>query len=373
MGMSPLSKSIPKAMMPVGYKPIVEHIILRLKRQGIYSFILAVGHLGEHFVKYFGNGEALGVRIDYTFERIPLGTAGAIKNAEGKLNGRFLTVYGDILFDRLDINKLLRYHQERRAIATMVLAKVNDASRFGLVSIDEEGRVIAFREKPKQAVPGLVNAGIYVFEPAVLRELLQDTGKTDFGKEVIPDAIDGYKVMGFPFNGYWRDIGTIGAFFEANLDLVKPDPEFNLYKGGWPFYTRSRSLPPSRVINSEIKDSLIVEGSSVTGATIINSIIGVRSLVGAGSHLKDVIIMGNDFYEGERQLGDNEQRTGPALGVGRNCLIERCIIDKNARIGDNVVIRAQPDVAEYEGKRRWVRDGITVIPKGAVIQSGTVL
>ena len=303
---------------------------------------------------------------------------------------------GDHLY-RMDYGEMVRFHRETRADITLGVYPVvrDEASRMGLMKADTAGRVLEFVEKPADPdvidrfraprelfqargmqVTGdkyLASMGIYVFEPAVLRELLQDTGKTDFGKEVIPDAIDGYKVMGFPFNGYWRDIGTIGAFFEANLDLVKPDPEFNLYKGGWPFYTRSRSLPPSRVINSEIKDSLIVEGSSVTGATIINSIIGVRSLVGAGSHLKDVIIMGNDFYEGERQLGDNEQRTGPALGVGRNCLIERCIIDKNARIGDNVVIRAQPDVAEYEGKRRWVRDGITVIPKGAVIQSGTVL
>jgi glucose-1-phosphate adenylyltransferase len=303
---------------------------------------------------------------------------------------------GDHLY-RMDYGEMVRFHRETGADITLGVYPVvrDEASRMGLMKADADGRVLEFVEKPTEAavidrfraprelfqargmqVTGdkyLASMGIYVFKPAVLRELLQDTNKTDFGKEVIPDAIEGYKVMGFPFSGYWRDIGTIGAFFEANLDLVKPDPEFNLYKGGWPFYTRSRSLPPSRVINSEIKDSLIVEGSSVTGATIINSIIGVRSLVGAGSHLKDVIIMGNDFYEGERQLGDNEQQTGPALGVGRNCLIERCIIDKNARIGDNVVIRAQPDVAEYEGKRRWVRDGITVIPKGAVIQSGTVL
>jgi len=220
MGMSPLSKSIPKAMMPVGYKPIVEHIILRLKRQGIYSFILAVGHLGEHFVKYFGNGEALGVRIDYTFERIPLGTAGAIKNAEGKLNGRFLTVYGDILFDRLDINKLLRYHQERRAIATMVLAKVNDASRFGLVSIDEEGRVIAFREKPRQAVPGLVNAGIYVFEPEIF-EYIPSSTRCSLEEDIFPTLADKGKLYAYVYKGYWIDIGVLEDYEKAVRDFLQ--------------------------------------------------------------------------------------------------------------------------------------------------------
>jgi len=220
MGMSPLSKSIPKAMMPVGYKPIVEHIILRLKRQGIYSFILAVGNLGEHFIKYFGNGEALGVRIDYTFERIPLGTAGAIKNAEGKLNGRFLAVYGDILFDRLDINRLLRYHQEKRAIATMVLAKVDDASRFGLVSIDEEGRVIAFREKPKQAVPGLVNAGIYVFEPEIF-EYIPDSARCSLEEDIFPVLADKGRLYAYIYKGYWIDIGVLEDYEKAVRDFFQ--------------------------------------------------------------------------------------------------------------------------------------------------------
>jgi glucose-1-phosphate adenylyltransferase len=219
----------------------------------------------------------------------------------------------------------------------------------------------------------LASMGIYVFEPHILRELLKDTSKTDFGKEVIPDAINKCKVMAYPFNDYWRDIGTIDSFFEANLDLVRPNPEFNLYQGGWAFYTRTRNLPPSRVVDSEIRDSIIAEGCSLTGATIINSVVGVRSLVGEGSHLKDVILMGNDSYEGERKLGNVNRQSAPPMGIGRNCQIERCIIDKNARIGDNVIIRAQPDVKEYEGERRWIRDGITVIPKGTVLVSGTKL
>jgi glucose-1-phosphate adenylyltransferase len=291
---------------------------------------------------------------------------------------------GDHLY-RMDYSKLVEYHRQTKADITLGVYPVvrEEASRMGLMRTDASGRVVEFKEKPKepevidrfQAAEGkyLASMGIYVFEPQVLRDLLADQSKTDFGKEVIPDAIGSHRVMAYAFNDYWRDIGTIGAFFEANLELVARDPEFNLYKGGWPFYTRSRNLPPSRVVDSEIRDSLIVEGSSITGATIVNSIVGVRSMVGEGSHLKDVILMGCDFYQGERRLGDGQQDQGPAMGVGRNCRIERCIVDKNARIGDNVVITARPDVAEYQGELCWIRDGITVIPKGTVIPSGTEL
>ena len=291
---------------------------------------------------------------------------------------------GDHLY-RMDYSKLVEYHRQTKADITLGVYPVvrEEASRMGLMRTDASGRVVEFKEKPKepevidrfQAAEGkyLASMGIYVFEPQVLRDLLADQSKTDFGKEVIPDAIGSHRVMAYAFNDYWRDIGTIGAFFEANLELVARDPEFNLYQGGWPFYTRSRNLPPSRVVDSEIRDSLIVEGSSITGATIVNSIVGVRSMVGDGSHLKDVILMGCDFYEGERRLGDGQQDQGPAMGVGRHCRIERCIVDKNARIGDNVVITARPDVAEYQGELCWIRDGITVIPKGTVIPSGTEL
>jgi glucose-1-phosphate adenylyltransferase len=302
---------------------------------------------------------------------------------------------GDHLY-RMDYSKLVGFHRENNADITLSVYPVvrEEASRMGLMKADATGRVIEFQEKPKDpaVIDGfkapaelfegqeladgddryLASMGIYVFEPKVLRELLEDTGKTDFGKEVIPDAIDKCKVMAYAFNDYWRDIGTIGAFFDSNLELVSRKPEFNLYQGGWPFYTRTRNLPPSSVIDSEIHDSIIVEGSSITGASITNSIVGVRSIVGEGSELKDVILMGCDFYEGERQLG-HKKRSGPAMGVGPNCKIERCIVDKNARIGADVVIAPHPDVAEAEDEYCWIRDGITVVPKGTVIPPGTRL
>lgn len=305
---------------------------------------------------------------------------------------------GDHLY-RMDYSRLVDFHRESGADVTLAVYPVarEEAPRLGLLRADADGRVVEFVEKPQDPavvdrfrapaelfarrglpVRGeryLASMGIYVFEADVMRELLADTAKTDFGGEVIPDAIAERRVMAYPFTGYWRDIGTIASFFDANLDLVRREPEFDLHAPGWPFYTRSRSLPPSRIVGSEIHDSLIVEGSCITGAVIENSIVGVRGQVGEGSVLRDVIMMGSDFYDGERDLGDQEQRAGdaPPMGVGRNCRIERCIIDKNARIGDGVVITPRPDVTEYEGRRRWIRDGITIIPKGTVIRSGTEL
>ena len=298
---------------------------------------------------------------------------------------------GDHLY-RMDYSEMVRFHRESGAEITLGVYPVqrNEASRLGLLRAEADGRVTEFVEKPEDPAvidrfkasadlfeaqgkdvtedSYLASMGIYVFEPQVLRELLQDEKKTDFGKEVIPEAIGQRKVMAFPFTDYWRDIGTIDAFFDANLDLVSCDPEFNLYQENWPFYTRTRSLPPSRIVESEIIDSLVVEGSMITGARITNSIVGIRGVVDRGSKLKDVILMGNDFYDGEQ-----EQGPGPRLGVGRNCTIERCIIDKNARIGDNVTIKPHPEVEEYTGERRWIRDGITIIPKGTVIESGAEL
>ena len=219
VGMGPLTKSIPKPMMPVGYKPILEHLILKLKRQGIYNFILAIGHLGEHIIRYFGDGSSLGVRIDYSIERTPLGTAGAIRNAERKLDSTFLVIYGDILFnDDLNIDRVIEFHRERDAVATMVLAKVEDASRFGLVSIDNDGRVIAFREKPRQAVPGLVNAGIYVFDSRVLDYIPSGTPSC-LEEDVFPILAEHGKLYAYVYKGYWVDIGAPEDYEQACRDF----------------------------------------------------------------------------------------------------------------------------------------------------------
>ena len=179
--------------------------------------------------------------------------------------------------------------------------------------------------------------------------------------------------MAYPFADYWMDIGTIKSFYEANVALAKPQPPFSLYQPRCPLYTRMRSLPPARIIHSEIRDSLVVEGSDITGATINDSIVGVRSIIREGARLNGVVMMGSDFYEEEQVLSSRQHtdKTVPSLGIGKFCVIEKAIIDKNARIGDEVIIKGKPNGKDVEGEHYVVRDGITIIPKGAVIPSET--
>jgi glucose-1-phosphate adenylyltransferase len=309
---------------------------------------------------------------------------------------QMLILSGDQLY-RMNYADLIDFHRKSCADITLCAYPVPraHASRMGLLRVNGEGAVEAFVEKPRdpevldrfrapqtlmhetgvESAPDsyLASMGIYVFDPRVLSEVLQDPTKTDFGREIIPGAIHEYKVMAYPFGDYWMDIGTISSFYEANISLAQPDPPFHLYHPRWPFYTRTRSLPPNRIIRSEIYDSLVVEGTDLSGARISDSIVGVRGIVREGTRLDGVVMMGADFYEQEEVVSrwERPKESLPALGVGRNCIIERAIIDKNARIGDRVEIRARADASDFEGTEYWVRDGITIIPKGAVIEPGT--
>lgn len=307
----------------------------------------------------------------------------------------FVILSGDHLY-RMDYSRFVKHHREMGADITLAVSPVpfEDATRMGLMRTDSAGWVEEYVEKPQDpevverfrapaelchrcgsdARPRyLASMGTYVFEPEVLESCLKDRDKLDFGREVIPNALGDLKVCVYPFSGYWEDIGTIASFFEANIALAQPDPPFPLYEPGWPIFTRERSLPPSRVIGSKIRDSLLVEGSDITGAEIADSILGVRSVVRPGSRLSEVVMLGADYYEGEDLLGNAVDVTEdvPPLGIGENCRIERAIIDKNARIGDDVVIRRQPDDAHVENKSFWIVDGVTVIPRGAVVPAGT--
>jgi len=316
-----------------------------------------------------------------------------------------LILSGDHLY-RMNYADLIRFHRQNKADITLCVYPVTheEAPGMGLLNVSACGAVEEFVEKPTDprviehfsmcADHGifqskgdafdskrcLASMGVYVFEPHVLVEVLAgQTGQTrnDFGREVIPSAVGKYRVMAYPFFDYWKDIGTIGSFFEANISLTQAEPPFNLYQAGWPFYTRHRALPPSRIVQSQILDSLVVEGSDIHGASIADSIVGVRSVIQKGSQLEKVIMMGADFYNGERILSSYGKmkldKDLPPLGIGKNCLIEHAIIDKNARIGDGVIIRAKPDMGDFQGDNYWVREGITIIPKGSVIPPGTVI
>ncbi len=306
-----------------------------------------------------------------------------------------LILSGDQLY-RMDFADLIRSHENTGADITICVCPVEraEARRMGLVGVDGSGCVRRFVEKPREdriidffpapaALFGpdapmgdesfLGSVGTYVFKPEVLSKALSENSANDFGTGIFEWAIEHCKVMAYPFSGYWRDIGTVESFFEANIALARPHAPFNLYAPRWPIYTHCRPLPPSRVIGSEIRDSLLAEGSQITNARVFDSIVGVRSVIGEGCTLDRVVLLGEDFYDGELPLmgqgrGGAEE---PPIGIGKDCTIEHAIIDKNVRIGDRVVIRKKPKDGVFQTDRYWFHDGITVIPKGTVIPSGT--
>jgi glucose-1-phosphate adenylyltransferase len=294
-----------------------------------------------------------------------------------------LILPGDQLY-RMDYGRLIRFHRESRADITICLHPVDltEAPRLGLAQAASSGFITRYVEKPQERdvidsfrlLPDsdkvLASTGIYVFKPRVLSEILGASAADDFGGGILQSALGEYRVAAYLFHDYWQDIGTVKAFFEAHLALGSRLSPFRLYAPHWPLWTRSRSLPPSHVTASEIRDTLLAEGVYVSDAKIGESVIGIRTAV-RGAELKRVVVFGADFYEGEELLPRRTTSDDPPLGIGRGSVIERAIIDKNVRIGDNAVIRAKPDARDFRGDSYWICDGIVVIPKGAVIPSGT--
>ncbi len=313
-------------------------------------------------------------------------------------SNNILILSGDHLY-RMDYRKLIEFHRKKKADITICVYSMpqTDVPRFGLLKTNDQGFITDYVEKPQESriidhfkIPEnfieksdlnldssqrLVSMGIYVFKSAKLRECLEHTDYTDFGKDVLPEIISKYKVAAYPFSGYWKDIGTISAFFEANLELTQANSPFSLYVPGWPIYTRTRSLPPSKVVRSEIRDSLLVEGSDISGARIVNSVIGVRSNVREGSRVSEVVMLGADYFDSDNIHTRKEPRGNkyPPMGIGRHCSIERAIIDKNVRIGDGVTIQSKRNSENYTSKKYCIRDGITIIPKGTILEPGTVI
>jgi len=196
---------------------------------------------------------------------------------------------------------------------------------------------------------------------------------SDFGKHIIPRSISTHRVYSHIFQGYWEDIGTIRSFFEANLDLVNELPRFNFFDMSAPIFSRPRYLPGSKINGAEIEHAVVTDGCIINGAKIKNTIVGLRTFVGAGTQMNRVIILGCDFYESVESIGQHENDAKPRIGIGENCRIENAIIDKNARIGNNVVISpaGKPDNVDHE--LYFIRDGIVIIPKNAIIPHGTVI
>ncbi len=302
----------------------------------------------------------------------------------------FVILSGDQLY-RMDYRDILRQHVERDSDITIATIPVNReaAPGFGIMHTDENRRIIRFVEKPRDPAvqdtltipPDLLEAiglspseelfqasmGIYVFNRDVLIDCLNND-LADFGKHIIPAAINRFKVDAFIFQGYWEDIGTIRAFFDANLNLTNLEPEYNFYVSGRPTYTQPRFLPPSVIRDAVIDRTIISDGSHILSAKLERCVIGIRTIVRPGSTIRNSIIMGADYYDDDV---DDAPPGAPPMGIGRNCIIDHAIIDKNARVGDGVVISPEGKSRAGEGEGYYIRDGIVVVPKNSVIAPGT--
>ena len=328
------------------------------------------------------------------------GTADAVRQMLPHLRDwrvdTLLILSGDHLY-RMDYRTFLKRHFDTGADLTVsvVPCRPDEAAEFGLLKTDKKGEIVEFKEKPKgseleamrvdttnfglsaeaaQKRPFLASMGIYVFNYAKLVELLKtDNSWVDFGREIIPAAIEKYTVQAHLFKDYWEDIGTIRAFYEANLDLASPLPKFNFFDAAAPIYTRSRYLPPSKLHGCDIDNSMVSEGCILNGVKLRSSIVGLRSRIDNGVDIEDSIVMGSDFLESIEEISGNIDRGVPHMGIGANTVIRRAIIDKNVRIGKNVKLMNRSGAVDFDAPDRsyYVREGIIIIPKNAVIHDGT--
>jgi glucose-1-phosphate adenylyltransferase len=301
-----------------------------------------------------------------------------------------LILSGDQLY-QMDFAFMLENHEKSGAdisIATIPVGE-REAPEFGILKSNDEQIITSFIEKPsidklpdwtsetghdmkEQGRNYLASMGIYIFNRKVLFSLLENEKKdaTDFGKEIIPDSINKYKVISFQYDGYWTDIGNIYSFFEANLALTLDIPPFNLFDNTKTVYSRSRMLPPAKISGTTINQTIIAEGSIINAESISNSVVGIRSRIGKGSKITSCYIMGNDFYETLDEIKKNDEFNIPKLGIGNNCELKNVIVDKDCRIGNNVYIIGGHHLENADHSLFSIKDGIVVIKKGAIINDG---
>ena len=321
------------------------------------------------------------------------GTADAVRQSLKVVSGtdkfteKTLIVSGDQIY-RMDFRKIVTDHDQNNADLTIAVTvkPAREAHGSGCMLVDENFKIVKFVEKPQgEAINELilsdaflekynikvnepsvmVSMGIYLFETDILRKCL-DNKLVDFGKNIIPKAINEYNVYAYPFEGYWEDIGTIGAFFEANLQLTDTVPQFDFYNEKNPIYSNASFLPCCKVNGRSMFDrAMISNGAIIENSTISRCIIGIRSVIKDNCVLNDVILMGQDDYY--------KDDTGYEKGIGKNCRITRAIIDKNAHIGENVIIQSQYGKPDFDGDFYYVRDGITIVPKNAVVPDNTII
>jgi glucose-1-phosphate adenylyltransferase len=301
-----------------------------------------------------------------------------------------LILAGDHLY-RMNYAQLVEAHKATRADITIAAQPVDPetATQMGIFRFDTDGTIVAFEEKPKpprleeiarsippgstfaqhsDAQPFMASMGVYVFSRPVLLEILERESGVDFGRELIPGALNKYKVMPYLFRGYWADVGTIESFYDANVMLGRPAAPFRFWDPQRPIYTHLRHLPGSRLTDCHVSDSIVADGCFIDRCRVHDSVVGIRTHIGSGAQITSSVLLGADVYE------DGEPRDGlPALGIGHDVVLDRAIIDKNARIGNGARLVNEKNVEHADGDGYYIRGGIIVVPKGGVIQPGTVV
>jgi glucose-1-phosphate adenylyltransferase len=325
------------------------------------------------------------------------GTADAVRQCLrhlGPFEAEYILILsGDQLY-QMNFMEMLNNHINMNAEITIATIPVADreASEFGILKKNAEGFITSFIEKPKKDILKdwtsdtgvamqqqgrnyLASMGIYIFNRQLLQDLLQNeyVEATDFGKEILPQSIDKYKVVSFQYDGYWTDIGNIYSFFEANLGLTKEIPDFNLFDNSNAIYTRARMLPPAKISGTTLEKTIIAEGCIINASRIESSVIGIRTRIGIGTTIVSSYLMGIDYYETIEEIRHDREHGLPSVGIGDRCYIRNCIVDKNCRIGDDVRINGGAHLENTDHALYTVKDGIVVVKKGAVIPNGFVI
>jgi glucose-1-phosphate adenylyltransferase len=305
----------------------------------------------------------------------------------------FLVLAGDHLY-RMDYSEMVETHVDRGADVTIAAQPTDhhDATGMGIFRFDRAGQIVAFEEKPRperlqeigRSIPSgsifgghsddrpfIASMGVYVFSREVLLEMLNDTPATDFGRELIPAALGKYRVNAYLFKAYWADVGTVGSFYDANIMLTRPSAPFNFYDPHRPIYTHPRFLPGARLGDATVRHSIIAEGCYLDRCTLEDSIIGIRTNIQHGTTIRRSVLLGADFYEADDAAPPRAGR--PRLGIGRDVLLDRVIVDKNARIGDEARLVNEQAIEEADGDGYYIRSGVIIVPKDGVIRPGTVV
>ena len=325
------------------------------------------------------------------------GTADAVRQAVRHFSRfeaeYYLILAGDHLY-RMNYHEMIDMHIDRRADITIAAQPVtaDDATAMGIFRFDRVGRIVAFEEKPKperlhdigQSIPPgaalatheadkpfVASMGIYVFSRHVLLEMLAANDAKDFGREVIPSALDRYTVSACLYRGYWADVGTVESFYLANIMTTQPAAPFRFYDAHRPIYTHPRFLPGSRLSDCSVRDVVIAEGCYLDNCTVESSVIGIRSIIQPGASVRRSVLLGADFYEADDEA--QARRDKPRLGIGRHVELDSVIVDKNARIGDGARLVNRDRVEYADGEGYYIRNGVIVVPKDGMIPSGTIV